>query len=108
MLVAEDKAVPNDVELRAGTTIITGANMSGKTTWIRTLAAAVMVAYTGAPVCAKSFAVSRLAVLTSIRVNDDLSQGVSTFYAELLRIKSMIKGFADAGVYRRDFQGHEC
>lgn len=91
LLVADAKGVPNDVELRAGTTIITGANMSGKTTWIRTLAAAVIVAYSGAPVCAKSFAVSRLAVLTSIRVNDDISQGVSTFYAELLRIKSMIE-----------------
>ena len=91
LLVADAKGVPNDVELKAGTTIITGANMSGKTTWIRTLAAAVMVAYSGAPVCAKNFAVSRLAVMTSIRVNDDLSQGVSTFYAELLRIKSMIE-----------------
>lgn len=91
LLVADNKGVPNDVELRASTTIITGANMSGKTTWIRTLAAAVIVAYSGAPVCAKSFAVSRLAVLTSIRVNDDISQGVSTFYAELLRIKSMIE-----------------
>lgn len=91
LLVADNKGVPNDVELKASTTIITGANMSGKTTWIRTLAAAVIVAYSGAPVCAKSFAVSRLAVLTSIRVNDDLSQGVSTFYAELLRIKSMIE-----------------
>lgn len=91
LLVADAKGVPNDVELKAGTTIITGANMSGKTTWIRTLAAAVIVAYSGAPVCAKSFAVSRLAVLTSIRVNDDLSLGVSTFYAELLRIKSMIE-----------------
>lgn len=91
LLVADAKGVPNDVELTAGTTIITGANMSGKTTWIRTLAAAVIVAYSGAPVCAKSFAVSRLAVMTSIRVNDDLSQGVSTFYAELLRIKSMIE-----------------
>ena len=91
LLVADAKGVPNDVELKAGTTIITGANMSGKTTWIRTLAAAVMVAYSGAPVCAKSFAVSRLAVMTSIRVNDDLSAGVSTFYAELLRIKSMIE-----------------
>ena len=91
LLVADAKGVPNDVELFAGTTIITGANMSGKTTWIRTLAAAVMVAYSGAPVCAKSFSVSRLAVMTSIRVNDDLSQGVSTFYAELLRIKSMIE-----------------
>ena len=91
LLVADAKGVPNDVELKASTTIITGANMSGKTTWIRTLAAAVIVAYSGAPVCAKSFAVSRLAVMTSIRVNDDLSQGVSTFYAELLRIKSMIE-----------------
>ncbi len=91
LLVADSKGVPNDVELKAGTTIITGANMSGKTTWIRTLAAAVIVAYSGAPVCAKSFAVSHLAVLTSIRVNDDISQGVSTFYAELLRIKSMIE-----------------
>ena len=91
LLVADAKGVSNDVELFASTTIITGANMSGKTTWIRTLAAAVMVAYSGAPVCAKSFAVSRLAVLTSIRVNDDISQGVSTFYAELLRIKSMIE-----------------
>ena len=91
LLVADNKGVPNDVELKASTTIITGANMSGKTTWIRTLAAAVIVAYSGAPVCAKSFAVSRLSVLTSIRVNDDLSQGVSTFYAELLRIKSMIE-----------------
>ena len=91
LLVSEARGVPNDVELRAGTTIITGANMSGKTTWIRTLAAAVMVSYSGAPVCAKSFSVSGLAVQTSIRVNDDLSQGVSTFYAELLRIKSMIE-----------------
>ena len=91
LLVADAKGVPNDAELTAGTTIITGANMSGKTTWIRTLAAAVMLAYTGAPVCAKNFAVSRLAVLTSIRVNDDLSLGVSTFYAELLRIKTMIE-----------------
>ena len=91
LLVADAKGVPNDAELTAGTTIITGANMSGKTTWIRTLAAAVMLAYTGAPVCAKNFAVSRLAVMTSIRVNDDISLGVSTFYAELLRIKSMIE-----------------
>jgi len=91
LLVADAKGVPNDVELTAGTTIITGANMSGKTTWIRTLAAAVIVAYSGAPVCAKSFSVSRLAVMTSIRVNDDISRGVSTFYAELMRIKSMIE-----------------
>ena len=85
------KGVGNDVELKAGTTIITGANMSGKTTWIRTLAGAVMLTYAGAPVCARSFEVSGLTVLTSIRVNDDISEGLSTFYAELLRLKGMIE-----------------
>ena len=91
LLVAEERGVGNNVELQAGTMIITGANMSGKTTWIRTLAGAVMLAYAGAPVCAKNFHVSALKVLTSIRVNDDLSQGLSTFYAELMRIKTMIE-----------------
>ena len=91
LLIAEKKAVENDANFSAGTTIITGANMSGKTTWIRTLASAVMLAYAGAPVCAESFSVSKMAIFTSIRVNDDLSQGLSSFYAEILRIKSMIE-----------------
>ena len=91
LLIANKKAVANDLDLTAGTTIITGANMSGKTTWIRTIAGAVMLAYAGAPVCAESFSVSKLSVFTSIRVNDDIGQGLSTFYAELLRIKSMIE-----------------
>ena len=94
LLIADKKAVANDVTLEAGTTIITGSNMSGKTTWIRTLASAVLLAYAGAPVCAESFSTSRLSIFTSIRVNDDISQGLSTFYAELLRIKSMIE-FSD-------------
>ena len=91
LLIADKNAVANNADLRASTTIITGANMSGKTTWIRTLASAVLLAYAGAPVCAESFSVSRMAIFTSIRVNDDISQGMSTFYAELLRIKSMIE-----------------
>ena len=89
--LSDKKAVTNDVKLSAGTTIITGSNMSGKTTWIRTLASAVLLAYAGAPVCAEEFSVSKLSIFTSIRVNDDISQGLSTFYAELLRIKSMIE-----------------
>ena len=91
LLIADKKTVANDVELKAGTTIITGSNMSGKTTWIRTLASTVLLAYAGAPVCAEKFSVSKLSVFTSIRVNDDISQGLSTFYAELLRIKSMVE-----------------
>lgn len=91
LLIADQKAVANDVDLQASTTIITGANMSGKTTWIRTVAGAIILAYAGAPVCAENFSVSKFAVFSSIRVNDDISQGLSTFYAELLRIKSMIE-----------------
>lgn len=91
LLIADKKAVSNDIDLQASTTIITGANMSGKTTWIRTVAGAVILAYAGAPVCAENFSVSKFAVFTSIRVNDDISQGLSTFYAELLRIKIMIE-----------------
>lgn len=91
LLIADKDVVENNADLRASTTIITGANMSGKTTWIRTLASSVLLAYAGAPVCAESFSVSKMAIFTSIRVNDDISQGMSTFYAELLRIKSMIE-----------------
>ena len=91
LLIADKKAVTNDVKLTAGTTIITGSNLCGKTTWIRTLASTVLLAYAGAPVCAEKFSVSRMAIFTSIRVNDDISQGVSTFYAELLRIKNMVE-----------------
>lgn len=91
LLIADKKAVANDVNLKASTTIITGANMSGKTTWIRTIAGSIILAYAGAPVCAENFSVSKFAVFSSIRVNDDISQGLSTFYAELLRIKSMIE-----------------
>ena len=91
LLIADKKAVENDANLVAGTTIITGSNMSGKTTWIRTLASSILLAYAGAPVCAESFSVSRMFIFTSIRVNDDISQGLSTFYAELLRIKNMVE-----------------
>lgn len=90
LLIAEDKAVPNDADFPAGTCIITGSNMSGKTTYMRTLAGSVVLSYAGAPVCAKHFALTPLHIFTSIQVNDDLSQGISTFYAELLRIKQMV------------------
>ena len=64
--------------------------MSGKTTYMRTLASSLVLAYAGAPVCAKSFACTPMAIFTSIQVHDDQSQGISTFYAELLRIKQMV------------------
>lgn len=90
LLIDEEKAVPNDTTMTAETRIISGSNMSGKTTYMRTLASSLVLAYAGAPVCAKSFACTPMTVFTSIQVHDDQSQGISTFYAELLRIKQMV------------------
>ena len=90
-LLPEETAVANDAALTAGTTIITGSNMSGKTTWLRTLGMNAVLAWAGAPVCATAFSLSPLALYTSIRVDDSLAEGMSTFYAELLRIKEMIE-----------------
>lgn len=90
LLLDEKKAVPNDAAMQAETRIITGSNMSGKTTYMRTLASSLVLAYAGAPVCAKAFACSPMHIFTSIQVHDDQSQGISTFYAELLRIKQMV------------------
>lgn len=91
LLIAEEHAVPNDAAFAAETSIITGSNMSGKTTYLRTLASSAILAYAGAPVCAIRFSLTPMPIYTSIQVSDDLSQGISTFYAELLRIKRMVE-----------------
>ena len=90
LLILEEKAVPNDIDATAGTRIITGSNMSGKTTYLRTVASACVLAYAGAPVPGERFRLSPLHIFTSIRVTDDAAHGLSTFYAEILRIKSMM------------------
>ena len=90
LLIPEEKAVPNDIDAKAGTRIITGSNMSGKTTYLRTVASACVLAYAGAPVPGERFCLSPLHIFTSIRVTDDAAHGLSTFYAEILRIKSMM------------------
>ena len=90
LLIPEEKAVPNDIEAKAGTRIITGSNMSGKTTYLRTVASACVLAYAGAPVPGERLCLSPLHIFTSIRVTDDAAHGLSTFYAEILRIKSMM------------------
>lgn len=91
MLIPPSDSVANSISLRPSLNIITGSNMSGKTTWLRTLASACILAYAGAPVCAAGFRLSPMAILTSIRVSDDLERGISTFYAELTRLRDMIE-----------------
>lgn len=88
-LINANNAVPNSVEVMSGTNIITGSNMSGKTTFLRMIAINLALAYMGAPVCGEKFSASYMKIFTSMRVTDDVANGISTFYAEILRIKAM-------------------
>lgn len=89
-LISESKRVCNDFKFENSIGVITGSNMSGKTTFIRTAGINLVLAYAGGPVCAGSFSCSAMDILTSMKITDDLSNGISTFYAELLRIKKII------------------
>jgi DNA mismatch repair ATPase MutS len=76
--------------------LITGSNMSGKTTLMRAIGSNVVLALAGAPVAARTFTLSPLQVLTSMRVKDSLERGVSYFYAEVQRIKAVLDAAAAA------------
>lgn len=89
-LLQEQIAVGNTLEVGNATCIITGSNMSGKTTFLRTIGINLALGYAGAPVLATEFEATRMEVLTSMRIEDNVNEGISTFYAELLRIKQMI------------------
>lgn len=89
-LIQKEKRVCNDINIDDQLCIVTGSNMSGKTTLLRTIGINLVLAYAGAPVCAGQFDCSIMDVVTSMRINDDLNAGISTFYAELLRIKLII------------------
>ncbi|MGI6357904.1 MAG: MutS family DNA mismatch repair protein [Bacillota bacterium] len=67
--------------------LITGSNMSGKSTFLRTVGCNLVLAYAGAPVCASGFRCSLFHLWTCMRVSDNLEQSISSFYAEVLRIK---------------------
>ena len=88
-LIGSEKVVANSAVIGHGTTVITGSNMSGKTTFLRTVAINMALAYMGAGVCADSMKLSFMKLFTSMRVMDDVAGGISTFYAEILRIKDM-------------------
>ena len=92
ILLDEEKAVGNGADFGGESIIITGSNMSGKTTYLRTLGSLAVLAYAGAAVPAEQFEVSLMDIYTSIQVSDDLSKGISTFYAELLRVRQMVEG----------------
>lgn len=71
--------------------LITGSNMGGKSTFLRTVGVNLVLALAGAPCCAKQGLVSNLKIYTSLRTQDNLKEGISSFYAELSRIEKMLK-----------------
>lgn len=89
-LLVESKSVRNNIDMKDTICVITGSNMSGKTTLLRTIGINLVLAYCGAPVSASKLECSIMNIFTSMRINDDLNSGISTFYAELLRIKTII------------------
>lgn len=85
------RAVPNDFDIRdSHYYIVTGANMAGKSTFLRSLGMNYILAMCGLPIFAKRLVVSRFALFSSMRTTDDLTHGISYFNAELLRLKQLI------------------
>ncbi|WP_139903675.1 MutS family DNA mismatch repair protein [Clostridium thermarum] len=86
------RRVSNDFTIKdQGSVIfITGSNMSGKSTFLRTVGINLVMSYCGAPVCASSFSAAIMDVYTCMRVSDNLEKSISSFYAEILRIKKIV------------------
>lgn len=91
-LILPKDRVNNDFSINSGEfTIITGANMAGKSTYLRTIGVNLILAQTGAPVCAKFFSFTPVSLFSSIRTHDSLLKNESYFYAELKRLKRIIE-----------------
>ena len=90
-LLPPSRAVANDLELGAEhqVQIVSGSNMSGKSTLLRTLGINAVLAFAGAPVRARQFRLPVLAIGASIRTLDSLVDGTSRFYAEITRLKQI-------------------
>jgi hypothetical protein len=91
-LISEIERVSNDVHLdpQQSILIITGANMAGKSTFLRTLGVNVVLALGGAPVCAENFDCPLIEIRSGMRTADSLKDHQSYFYAELNRLKSIV------------------
>ncbi len=91
-LMRHSQAVPNDVCLGGDPRlwIVSGSNMSGKSTLLRTIGINAVLAWAGAPVRAARLRISPLSLGASIRVNDSLQDGRSRFYAEITRLREIV------------------
>ncbi|NPA43993.1 MAG: hypothetical protein GXO49_00505, partial [Chlorobi bacterium] len=90
-LIDTNKIVTNNFKIEGlqKITIVTGANMAGKSTFLRTIGINLILGTLGTHVCAKEMTFSPIQIYTSVRTNDSLQKNESYFYAELMRLKKI-------------------
>jgi hypothetical protein len=97
-LIADAASMPNDVVVGppGSFVLVTGSNMSGKSTLLRSVGLNVTLAQMGAPVAAKEFRLPPVDLATCVRIRDSLADGVSFFLAELRRLKEIVDQSRDS------------
>ena len=94
------KSVLNDITIEGGQFfIITGANMAGKSTFLRTVSLQIMMANVGLPVCAESVTYSPIKLITSMRTTDSLTDDESYFFSELKRLRYIVDEIQTDGYF---------
>ncbi len=97
-LIHAEERISNDLfmPVRGHIKLITGSNMAGKSTFLRSVGINIVLAQTGAPVCAEKLVLSPMQVYSSMRTVDALHESTSSFYAELKRLKVIIEAVKEA------------
>ncbi len=92
-LIQQSKRVNNEIHINnAGEImIVTGSNMAGKSTYLRSIGINTILTMAGAPCCASSFTISPVQLISSMRIADNLEESTSTFYAELKKLQTVIE-----------------
>ena len=99
-LLPENAAVGNDIVLGGdgpSLLLVSGSNMSGKSTWLRAIGVNVVLAQAGAPVCATRFQLTPLLPAGTLRVQDSLQAGRSRFFAEITKLRQIVESARDRG-----------
>jgi hypothetical protein len=96
-LIASGVRVTNPVEIDGpgSAIVISGSNMSGKTTYLRAVGLNTLLAMAGGPVCARALTIRRCRLRTTVRIEDNLGAGVSLFLAEVSRIAEVVGAAGD-------------
>jgi len=91
-LINPGKRVNNPVKIdnNGELMLVTGSNMAGKSTYLRSIGINTILAMAGVPVCGKYFCLSPVQIISSMRIADNLEESTSTFYAELKKLKTVI------------------